>query len=101
MTFTSGLGNLTLASLESAGATERSSATPTEQGSKAVSDTAISSVALADTARVSGTSSALTQTTDSDVRFDRVAELKSAIASGNYQVSSSQIAEKIVNALIK
>lgn len=98
MTFTSGLGNLTLANLEGAGATERSSRTQAQQESNAVADTA---APTADTARVSNASSALTQSADSDVRFDRVAELKAAIASGSYQVSSSEIAEKIVNTLLK
>jgi len=37
----------------------------------------------------------------SDVRSDKVAALQSAIANGSYQVSSSDVASKIVDSLLK
>jgi negative regulator of flagellin synthesis FlgM len=37
----------------------------------------------------------------SDVRYDKVAALQSAISSGSYNVSSSAVAGKIVDSLVK
>lgn len=36
-----------------------------------------------------------------DVRHDKVAELQAAIASGTYHVSSAQLADKLISALLR
>ena len=53
-----------------------------------------------DQAQLSG-SSALVAPATSDVRSDKVAALQSQIAAGTYNISSSDVADKVIGALLK
>lgn len=54
-----------------------------------------------DLSTVSSTAGALKQGLDGDdVRMDKVAQLKSAIDSGNYSVSSSDVADKLMQSML-
>ena len=53
-----------------------------------------------DQARLSA-SSALVAPATSDVRLDKVAALQAQIAAGTYNVSSSDVADKVIGALLK
>ena len=53
-----------------------------------------------DQAQLSG-SSALVAPAASDVRSDKVAALQSQIAAGTYNVSSSDVADRVIGALLK
>jgi negative regulator of flagellin synthesis FlgM len=51
---------------------------------------------------ISSTSELLTRAlSGSDVRVDKIQPLQTAIASGTYQVSSSDVADKLINSLLK
>jgi negative regulator of flagellin synthesis FlgM len=69
-----------------------------EKASVAASATAGS----ADSAKLSAAGGMASQATDtSDVRMDKVAALQQAIASGSYSVSASDVADKMVESLLK
>jgi len=52
--------------------------------------------------RVSGSASAMAlASADSDVRTDKVAKLQAAIAAGTYKVSSSDVADSLMNSMLK
>jgi negative regulator of flagellin synthesis FlgM len=56
----------------------------------------------ADTTNVSSTGGLVAEALNTpDVRLDKVAALQTAIASGSYSVSSSDVASKIVDSLLK
>jgi negative regulator of flagellin synthesis FlgM len=56
----------------------------------------------ADSAKLSAAGGMASQATDtSDVRMDKVAALQQAIASGSYRVSASDVADKMVESLLK
>ena len=60
------------------------------------------SAVAADSTHVSSTSSLVAAAlTTPDVRLDKVAELQTAIGNGSYSVSSSDVASKIVDSLLK
>ncbi|HEV2647574.1 MAG TPA: flagellar biosynthesis anti-sigma factor FlgM [Acidobacteriaceae bacterium] len=64
-------------------------------------NSAIDSIA-SDSAKVSLAGAMLSQATSgSDVRFERVAALQQSIAAGTYNVSASDVASKLVDALLK
>ena len=68
------------------------------QGSKGQ---AVSAPATGDATRLSTTSGIVAQATaGSDVRFEKVAALQSAIASGTYKVSAGDVADKLINSLL-
>jgi len=55
----------------------------------------------ADEARVSSTASAVLQAlSGSDVRTDKVAALQQSIAAGTYSVPASDVADKVLSALL-
>ncbi len=92
---TSAIGSLNLNSTSSA--TETTAAV-----AKASSASAANTGAVTDQASVSSTGGLVAQALNtSDVRSDKVAALQSAIASGSYQVSSADVASKIVDSLLK
>lgn len=54
-----------------------------------------------DQAKVSGFGGAIAQAlTQSDVRMDKVTALQQAIANGTYNVSASDVADKIISSLL-
>jgi negative regulator of flagellin synthesis FlgM len=62
----------------------------------------VASAAVSDQATVSSTGGLVAAAlSTSDVRQDKVASLQAAIASGSYNVSSSDVASKIVDSLLK
>jgi negative regulator of flagellin synthesis FlgM len=79
-----------------------SSATETAPAAVKASDTAPASTGtVTDQASVSSTGGLVAQALNtSDVRSDKVAALQTAIASGSYQVSSADVASKIVDSLL-
>jgi len=55
-----------------------------------------------DAAKVSLAGAMISQATrGSDLRFDKVAALQQAIASGSYNVSSADLADKLIGVLLK
>jgi negative regulator of flagellin synthesis FlgM len=57
-------------------------------------------VQLPDQANISSTSGLVSQAlSGSDVRLDRIQPIQAAIASGTYSVSSSDVADKLINNL--
>jgi anti-sigma28 factor (negative regulator of flagellin synthesis) len=54
-----------------------------------------------DKAQLSLSGSSIAPTADGDVRADKVAALQSQIAAGTYNVSSSDVADKVISALLK
>jgi negative regulator of flagellin synthesis FlgM len=54
-----------------------------------------------DKANLSAAASQLAQSgTESDVRLDKVASIQNALAAGTYQVPASEVAKKVVSALL-
>jgi negative regulator of flagellin synthesis FlgM len=95
-----GIGTLatTLGSLNGVGSTNGASTAAAAAESKAENGT---SAAVSDQATVSSTGGLVAAALNtSDVRLDKVAALQSAIASGTYNVSSSDVASRIVDSLL-
>ena len=63
-------------------------------------NTAVEEIA-GDSAKVSLAGAMLSATTSSDVRFDKVAELRQSLEVGTYNVASQNIASKLIEALQK
>lgn len=62
---------------------------------------AASGVAAVDQAKLSGFGGALAQAlTQSDVRMDKITALQQAIVSGSYNVSASDVADKLIASLL-
>ncbi|HEV2618580.1 MAG TPA: flagellar biosynthesis anti-sigma factor FlgM, partial [Acidobacteriaceae bacterium] len=71
------------------------------QRNAATSSSAINDIA-SDSAKVSLAGAMLSQaTTGSDVRFEKVAALRQSIEAGTYDVSSSAVASKLVDSMLK
>jgi flagellar biosynthesis anti-sigma factor FlgM len=67
----------------------------------AIGSSAIHDIA-SDSAKVSLAGAMLSQaTTGSDVRFEKVAALRQSIEAGTYNVSSADVASKLVDSLLK
>lgn len=80
------------------------SSAPATAAAAAKTETAVASSAtvVTDRTSVSSTGGLITQALNtSDVRLDKVAQLQAAIASGSYNVPSSDVAGKIVDNLLK
>jgi negative regulator of flagellin synthesis FlgM len=101
MSSTNGIGSLqpimnTIATSETKSTQQTNTAQPS--ASTAAANTAASS----DQANLSSTGSVIAQAlTGDDVRTDKVAALSEAIASGSYNISSSDVADKLIQSLLK
>ena len=100
MSYSNGIGDLK----QALSAIAPTSATETQQvtsGKAKESGTAASRETQADEARLSSTGGLIAKALEgSDVRADKVAALQQAIASGTYNVSSSDVAGKMIQSLL-
>lgn len=99
MTQTNGIGNNQLSSR----LIDRADRTQIEKQTKASSADTTGSVASQDVARLSGAGSVLATAaanTD-DVRAERVAALKAAVDAGTYNVSSTAVADKLLDSMLE
>lgn len=93
--------NNTLTTTTSATSLQGTDATDASQRSRAASQTNTSALDSDQTVKVSTTAGALAQITgQSDVRTEKVAQLQAAIASGTYNVSSSDVADKLIDSML-
>jgi negative regulator of flagellin synthesis FlgM len=106
LSYTNGIGNSNNPfAAETSAANSTSAAAQTERTapvslSNSSTPGAPASAAL-DQTKLSGFGGALAQAlTQSDVRMDRVAALQQAIANGTYNVSASDVADKIISSLL-
>jgi negative regulator of flagellin synthesis FlgM len=103
MSFTNNIGSLqqivsSIATGEIKGSQQTSAAEKSTPATTSPSASAVSS----DRANLSSTSSVLAQALSADdVRTEKVAALQQAIASGTYNVSSSEVAGKLIQSLLK
>jgi negative regulator of flagellin synthesis FlgM len=98
MSYTNGIGNLQQA-LSSIASTKPATdaATSETNGSASIQPTV-----REDQASLSSTSGIMAQALEgSDARSTKVAALQQAIASGSYNVSSSDVAEKVIDSLME
>ncbi len=101
-----GISTLTqvLGSLNPSGSVGGVSSVAETSGSNLGKTSGLSSepVVATDTSSVSSTGGLVAAAlTTPDVRLDKVAQLQTAIANGSYSVSSSDVASKIVDSLLK
>ena len=76
--------------------------TLSQTGNVAQATPAIATTSSADDqARLSHAGSSIAPAADGDVRTDKVASLQLQIAAGTYSVSSSDVADKVIGALLK
>ena len=100
MSYTNGIGNLQQA---------LSSIAPTQPASQATESTEVSQqrkaanpAKQADQTNLSSAGGMIAHALEgSDVRTDKVAALQKSIASGNYNVSSSDVAGKMIDSLLE
>ena len=83
-----------------------SPASPLSQTSNVAQTSQTSAVSQAagsgeDHAQLSSVGSTIAPTADGDVRADKVAALQSQIAARTYNVSSSDVADKVISALLE
>jgi negative regulator of flagellin synthesis FlgM len=103
MSFTNGIGDLkqALSSITQAATTTETQqvGSAKENGS---SPTGAARVPQADEARLSSTGGLIAQSLEgSDVRTAKVEALQQAIANGTYSVSSSDVADKLIQSLLE
>ena len=80
---------------------EADTLSPTVANQSTISDTSNQSLLSMDQTVVSSTGDAMLQAMGtSDTRTDKVASLQAAIANGTYNVSSSDIASKLINSML-
>lgn len=111
MSYTDGIGNLqqiinSLATPETRASQQTNSTQETAATSHATNPAIPLAVQKTDQASLSATSNAIAQAlstpgADSDVRTEKIAALQQAIASGTYNVSSSDVADKLIQSLLK
>lgn len=98
MSYTSGIGNMqqALNSIASASKSTADVTSGTDRGASALASM------QEDQANLSSTGGVMAQALEgSDVRSAKVTALQQAIASGSYNVSSSDVAEKMIDSLLK
>ena len=103
MSYSSGIGSIQQA-IDSIATSEAKPATPaaSNTGSTSANGGTITNVGHADQAVLSSTGGLVAQALEgSDVRSAKVAALQQAIVSGSYNVSSSDVADKIVQSLLE
>lgn len=103
MSYTNGIGNsqnpFTAETNAASGPAQTERTAPVSVANAATAG-APGSIAL-DHAKLSGFGGALAQAlTQSDVRMDKVTALQQAIAAGTYNVSASDVADKIISSLL-
>ncbi len=77
-------------------------ATTAAKGTQAASASASLAAAFAgDKAQLSTASTQISPAGDGDVRMEKVLALQSQIAAGTYNVSASEVADKVIGALLK
>jgi negative regulator of flagellin synthesis FlgM len=99
MSYTNGIGNTPQLStpITTAATTPWANVTPRSGG--LVSDT---NLLADDRTRFSAAASLISQpASDSDVRYERVSALQQAISSGTYNVSASDVADKLIQTLVR
>lgn len=107
MSSTNGIGSLqAIVNSIATGETRSTQQTNSAQGPSSAtpsSTTAANSAATqSDQANLSSTGSVIAQALNGDdVRTEKVAALREAIASGTYNVSSSDVADKLIQSLVK
>jgi negative regulator of flagellin synthesis FlgM len=103
MSYNNGIGNLQQVLNSMTPATTQ----PASQAGEAAKapkqhQAALARAEQADQTNLSSTSGVIAHALEgSDVRTEKVASLQQAIASGSYSVSSSDVADKIANSLLK
>jgi negative regulator of flagellin synthesis FlgM len=96
MSYASGVGNLQ----QAINPVTPSEAKPAVQAS-VINEQPVAAVEHADQANLSSTGGLVAQALESpDVRTTKVASLQQAIAAGSYNVSSSDVADKIIQSLL-
>jgi len=101
MSYTNGIGNLQQALSSITPAETKPSQQVSEAGSAATRGGAASTAVQTDHADLSAAGGALSRALEgSDVRMEKVQALQQAIASGSYHVSSSDVADKLIQSLM-
>lgn len=101
MSYTNGIGNLQQALSSIAPAETKPPQQVSEAGSAATQSRAASAAVQADHADLSAAGGALSKALESsDVRMEKVQALQQAIVSGSYHVSSSDVADKLIQSLM-
>ena len=102
MSYSSGIGSIQQA-IDLIATSEAKPVTPAAgpAGSASANEGTITNVGHADQTDLSSTSGIVAQALEgSDVRSTKVASLQQAIASGSYNVPSSDVADKIIQSLL-
>ncbi|HUZ95108.1 MAG TPA: flagellar biosynthesis anti-sigma factor FlgM [Edaphobacter sp.] len=101
MSYTNGIGNLQQA-LSSIAPTQPASQTTESTATSQQRNAAAAPAKQADQTNLSSAGGVIAHALEgSDVRSDKVAALQSVIASGNYNVSSSDVAGKMIDSLLE
>jgi negative regulator of flagellin synthesis FlgM len=74
--------------------------TTTRSSQAAAASASLAAAFSGDQTRLSAAGSQISPADGSDVRADKVAALQTQIAAGTYNVSSSDVAEKVIGALL-
>jgi negative regulator of flagellin synthesis FlgM len=103
MSFASGIGNLQQAISPSTPSNAKSVVEANKPESVAVTNAAsVENTNTLDQADLSSAGGVVAQALEgSDIRYVKVASLQQAIAAGDYNVSSSDVADKIIEGLLK
>ncbi|MBB5057852.1 flagellar biosynthesis anti-sigma factor FlgM [Granulicella aggregans] len=104
MSISNGIGNLQGLSnpVTPASATVQTGKEEQIKSSVSLAPGAVKTTPVTDQTVISSTSELLTRAlSGSDVRLDKIQPLQAAIAAGTYQVSSSDLADKLITSLLK
>jgi negative regulator of flagellin synthesis FlgM len=104
MSITNGIGNLQGLSnpVTPASATVQAGKEEQIKSSASLAPGGAKTNPVTDQTVISSTSELLTRAlSGSDVRLDKIQPLQAAIAAGTYQVSSSDVADKLISSLLK
>ena len=104
MSISNGIGNLQGLSnpVTPASATVQTGKEEQIKSSASLAPGVLKTTPVTDQTVISSTSELLTKAlSGSDVRLDKIQPLQAAIAAGTYQVSSADVADKLIGALLK